>query len=309
MFNEESHKMSKQELERAIKRRKEIKLQSPFGMAHFPAGTIAVFESPTAGFLGDKERSYPGQVYNTIEAEVLGVMSNGPTSWVAVLNRPNPIVEGSFEVINVQWARKIIKRGNGPLIYKQPKPVDLFSHLCIKNKRPNHYYIGAIEEFVYKMIANKVALGNYHMHLYSVEKLVKMMVPELLVQADHIEASFLYGIHISKKKFHRIFERHLPRAKVSRKKEAAEDLKIERELMEREMELIAERYELEDSVDGQNDQNISLEDSYFDYQHDDDLVAYTGYHNDDQPQVEDENKEKVKSIGELLREAMENDPL
>lgn len=298
--------LSKQKLEWVIKRRKEVKVQSPFGMAHFPAGTIAVFERPGAGYIGDKERSYPGQIYSTIEAEVLGVMSNGPTSWLVVLNQPDPLVEDSFDTINVQWARKIIKRGNGPLLYKQPKPADLFSNMRIKNKHPNHYYIGSVEEFVSKTIANKVGAGDSHTHLYSVAKLVEMMKPELLVQADRIETSYLYGIHISKKKFHRIFERHLPRAKVSRKKEAAEERKIEKEIMEREMELIAESYELDNPEDNQN---ISLEDSYFDYQHDDDLVAYTGYHNDDQPQVEPENKEKVKSIGDLLREVMENDPL
>ncbi|HFH4533087.1 TPA: hypothetical protein ACGJ7A_005783 [Pseudomonas aeruginosa] len=112
-YREPVTRLSKEKLELVISRRKERKAEQPFGRAHFPAGTRAIFESCTLGYLDENERVYPGQRYGTFEATVLGVVANGHNSYVAILDMPCDLTESRNKAINVSWCRGIVSRGEG----------------------------------------------------------------------------------------------------------------------------------------------------------------------------------------------------
>ncbi|QBX32281.1 hypothetical protein [Pseudomonas phage PA1C] len=92
-YREPTTRLTKEKLEWVIERRKERKAESPFGRAHFPAGTRAIFESCSLRFLDENERVYPGQCYETFEATVLGIVANGHDSYIAVLDKPCNLIE------------------------------------------------------------------------------------------------------------------------------------------------------------------------------------------------------------------------
>lgn len=222
-------RLSKERLEWLIQHRKEKKRECPFGVAHFPKGTIAVFESPTQRFLKEDEREFPGQRYATFEAEVEGVVPNGPNSWAVVLK--------DRTAINTDWARKIIKRGEGPLrtevndvedsLWKTraTHPLDPDTHLPI-NKHPNHYYIDSIYHFIYGKL-EEVNKNNFATHLIDVDKLISLMCGDIIRQATSCGDGVYCHYLISKKKFRKIFNRCLPHARTSRRKEAERQARIE----------------------------------------------------------------------------------
>ncbi|QXN68698.1 hypothetical protein [Pseudomonas phage PA7] len=112
-YREPVTRLTKEKLEWVIERRKERKAESPFGRAHFPAGTRAIFESCSLRFLNENERVYPGQRYETFEATVLGIVANGHDSYVAVLDQPCDLTEDRNKSINISWCKKILERGKG----------------------------------------------------------------------------------------------------------------------------------------------------------------------------------------------------
>ncbi|QJB22659.1 hypothetical protein fnug_16 [Pseudomonas phage fnug] len=123
-YREPTTRLTKEKLEWVIERRKERKAESPFGRAHFPAGTRAIFESCSLRFLDENERVYPGQRYETFEATVLGIVANGHDSYVAVLDKPCNLIEGRKYSINISWCKKILERGEGNFTWFKEEPTE-----------------------------------------------------------------------------------------------------------------------------------------------------------------------------------------
>uniref|UniRef100_A0AAU8KU43 Uncharacterized protein n=1 Tax=Pseudomonas phage vB_PaeM_FBPa36 TaxID=3231237 RepID=A0AAU8KU43_9VIRU len=123
-YREPVTRLTKEKLELVIKRRKERKIENPFGRAHFPAGTRAIFESCTLGFLDEADRKYLGQSYATMEATVLGIVANGHNSYVAVLDMPCNLTGASNQSINVSWCKEILERGKGNFTWFEEKPTE-----------------------------------------------------------------------------------------------------------------------------------------------------------------------------------------
>lgn len=95
---------TKEEISAELKRLKDLQKNAPreFNRGHFPKGTVALFESPTAGWVKEEDRLYPEQRYELVEETVLSVTSNGPHSYIAKLVKHAHL---SFKVVMV--SRKV----------------------------------------------------------------------------------------------------------------------------------------------------------------------------------------------------------
>lgn len=214
-----------------------------FHIAHFPVGTIFEVESVCNKFLPEEERPNEYENYGRSIHTVAGVEANGPNSWI--IERAEKCKLGNWlDGINMSWVRRIIKRGDGNLYGDEKALVEsiresrrkLFEERDKRAAQPyppsyckGTYNTYSIRELV-RLHLNKVYNNRDQDHLYDID-LVTRIVCEIL------KPRWVgYSISINKKRFARAMKQAMAKGKISRKKRASDEYKMEMARWEKEME-------------------------------------------------------------------------
>lgn len=209
-------------LAKRIELRKQNKIESPFGRGNFAEGTVAVFESPTLKFLANEEdRKWPHQRYETFTAEVVSIQANGPDSFVAVLDRPSNLIQGSNDTINIAWCREIVKYGEGKTTIRSHDLRTDFWHqdvlVTLPGKSPSKYQMHSVRAFLIFVLSRHPRYsGDNGDHIYDIEKLVQLV-------GGHFHRDDRWTLSISKKKFHAVFKKAMAKCRTSRRKAQHEE--------------------------------------------------------------------------------------
>lgn len=94
-----------------------------FNLGHFPIGTVFEYEDPMAGYLNDEERALTGELYHRTISTVVAIRDAGANSWCIEM----PVWQDSGKclmAVNMQWVRRIVRRGTGKLIEQDQIHVD-----------------------------------------------------------------------------------------------------------------------------------------------------------------------------------------
>lgn len=213
-----------------------------FHIAHFPVGTIIEVESVCNNFLPEDQRLNKHEFYARSIHTVAGVEMNGPNSWI--IERAEKCKLGNWlDGINISWVRRIIKRGDGNLYGDEKALVEsirehrrkLFEERDKHNAQPyppsyckGTYNAYSIRELV-RLHLETVYNNRDKDHLYDIDLVTKIVVGILKPSWKG------FSIHINKKRFARAMKQAMAKGKVSRKKRASDEYKMEMERWEKEM--------------------------------------------------------------------------
>lgn len=214
-----------------------------FHTAHFPVGTIIEVESVCNQFLPEDQRPNEYEDYGRSIHTVAGVESNGPNSWI--IERAEKCKLGNWlDGINMSWVRRIIKRGDGQLYGEEKELVERIreSRRKLFEERDKHqaqpyppsyckgtYNAYSIRELVCRHLTT-VYNNRDQDHLYDIDLVTRIVV-------DILKPSWKgFSIRINKKRFARAMRQAMAKGKVSRKKRASDEYKMEMERWEKEME-------------------------------------------------------------------------
>lgn len=213
----------------------EIVWQTPWAPEHCPVGSVVRYEAS-----GQKELS---------EVTVTGHYWNGPQSWIILTDDVCPILGGFNKAsFNGSWLREIVSRGKGGVMFRNDRDhlaytVDEFKRvqrdLPVNFKRPNQYAGYSRRSIISFVLANHPAFaytGGPDMHVYDcLDKIVAATEADF----DRVRLDTYMGnaYRINKKKLVGILKRYLTHNKLSRAQLQKDSDDLDRELMERDMDL------------------------------------------------------------------------
>lgn len=320
------------EVKRLQKNRKDESIR--FHRGHFPPGTVVVFESPRLKHLPESERKYPGQTHETFTTTVIGVKANGHDSYVAVIDQHCDLTGGP-DSINIAWAREILKRGEGDVnLNFDPRGEKKIRQLNIRaqhpydrdskrsyNKHSSKYYIEDLRTFILftlnEDVRYKDPAGD---HLYDLDHITREVAAHPTLVAASTVGSWFTTWTVNKKKFHKILRAAVNKGRTSRIWAQAEDYIADAMMYEEEMRREMERDypDLGDDEDDHFDPNENSE--LFNQMVYGDSVEMNDHAEDDiRTHIDpldmaeaDRNAEdlpKEKTLGDLMREFMDKEPV
>lgn len=189
------------------------KEKNKFNRGHFPRGTIVTIDPTVSNGI--------------VNFEVLNLIGNGANSWVIETKTPYKCSDDMNYSFNIDWVTGILKRGDLPPL-TQPEPT-INEYFFAENrneispkKNSSNYYCRFHSLILFKLLN----YGSNEDHLYDTVKLESLILKQLP------PATKPWGNRlINKKRFHKAFEAALPRCKVSRKKTAKEEHRMEYDFM------------------------------------------------------------------------------
>lgn len=196
---------------RRVKKKKFDTGLNNWSPAHFPVGTVALFESCMEKF-NPETKSYP-----LVEYRVDKIICNGINSFV-VLDE-SKWCEARKDLgssINIAYCRKIVKRGDGPVLITEHRYPVLDKLEFWQDIKPigakNKYQIAYLNDWVRWAIRRDAVLRDLPNTLIDYEKIVGLLVQSLGVRS-------CYSLCISKKRLNRAFKKVLAKSFVDVRKE------------------------------------------------------------------------------------------
>lgn len=231
------------------KARADRKRKGVFHIGHFPIGTVVEVESPCGKYIAEEDRIHPDEMYARVQHTVSGVVSNGPNSWLIQLSDKCRLGDW-IDAINIQWVRRIVKRGDGTLppelqvkvdainakrearlaelVGKQRSPYDIFAAEGGKGR----YSIAYVDYLIDFYLNDHPKYKNRPVdHLICKDTLRR----EIFKHIPPRGAPYT-NYTINKKRFAKVFEAAFRRSFVSRRVQAGIEDRLNQEQYARDME-------------------------------------------------------------------------